>query len=423
MDAAPPIAATAAATHVAEWMLETALGTTSAPDAFAGMIERLRQQGLQIDRAQVAYTTLHPLNHGAGATWRLGSGLELTDYSYDRVDGDEGWLHSPVRHIVANRIERLRRHLAGHGAMLDFPVLETLAAEGLTDYILFGQMFDSFYSTSGAEDDASHNTTAGMSCSFATNRPSGFTDEEISTLAWLIRPLAMMVKMADQRQVAMNLADCYIGHEAGPHVLGGEIRRGDFASTPAVVWMSDLRASTEMSINMTRDEFIATINDFFDCTVGVVEQEGGEPLTFMGDGALAIFPIEKLGERSARRAAFAAAERATQALTDRNKRRRDEGHDLIRWGIALHAGTLEYGNIGSLTRHSWSAIGAVVNETARLEGTTKEVGEPIVASRKFVRGMDGDWRSMGHFNLKGVPGEFEVFAPPLDLKLAEETAA
>lgn len=417
MDAPP----TAAATHVAEWMLEAALGTTSAPDAFAGMLERLRHAGLQVDRAQLAYTTLHPLNRGSGATWRVATGLEVTNYAYDRGDLEESWQRSPVRYVVVNRIDRFRRRLVGPGAMLDFEILEDFADEGLTDYILFAQGFDSFYSTNSVEGD--DNASAGMTCSFATTRASGFTDEELNTLAWLIRPLAMMVKMADQRQVAVNLADCYIGHEAGPRVLGGEIRRGDFASTPAVVWMSDLRASTEMSLNMSRDEFIATINDFFDCTAGAVEQEGGEPLTFMGDGALAIFPIDKLGEAGARRAAFAAAERATAGLTDLNVARAKEGRDQIRWGIALHAGVLEYGNIGSLTRHSWSAIGAVVNETARLEGTTKEVGEPIVASRSFVEQMEGDWRSMGQFALKGVPDDFEVFAPPLDLKTLEETAA
>ena len=75
-----------------------------------------------------------------------------------------------------------------------------------------------------------------MSASFATTRAEGFTDEEVETLHWLTRPLAMLVKMADQRQVALNVAECYIGRAAGPRVLGGEIRRGDFASTEAVVW-------------------------------------------------------------------------------------------------------------------------------------------------------------------------------------------
>jgi len=417
---APP---TAAATYVAKWMLEAALGTTSAPDAFTGMVERLRHQGVQLDRAHLAYTTLHPLNRGVGATWNSTSGLVVEDYGYDRDQNSAGWYQSPIHYVVVNRVERLRRRLSGPGAMLDFPILKEFAAEGLVDYVLFAQPFDSFYAPVDVMKEPDRPTTAGLTCSFSTKRSEGFTDEEVTTLAWLIRPLAMMVKMADQRQVAMNLANCYIGHEAGPRVLGGEIRRGDFASTPAVVWMSDLRASTEMSMAMPRDEFIATINDYFDCTAGAVEEEGGEPLTFMGDGALAIFPIDKLGEAGARRAAFAAAERATKALSDLNITRKSEGREQIRWGIALHAGVLEYGNIGSLTRHSWSAIGAVVNETARLEGTTKEVGEPIVASRSFVDGMDDDWRSMGQFTLKGVPEQFEVFAPPLNLKLLKETAA
>jgi adenylate cyclase len=219
--------------------------------------------------------------------------------------------------------------------------------------------------------------------------------------------------MADQHQIARNLADCYIGREAGPRVLAGAIQRGDFASTPAVVWMSDLRASTEMSLAVPREEFIETINSFFDCTAGAVESEGGEPLTFIGDGALAIFPIETLGETGAREAALRAARNATESLESLNADRRNEGRAPISWGIALHAGVLEYGNIGSRTRHSWSAIGSVVNETARLEGLTKLTGETIVVSRAFIEGFDLPWRPLGTHELRGVPNPFDVFAPPL----------
>ena len=130
MDAPP----TAAATHVAEWMLEAALGTTSAADAFAGMAARLRHQGVQIDRAHLAYTTLHPLNRGAGATWTSETGLEVEDYSYDRDQNAAGWFESPIHFVIVNRIERLRRRLAGPGAMIDFPVLEDFAAEGPNPY-------------------------------------------------------------------------------------------------------------------------------------------------------------------------------------------------------------------------------------------------------------------------------------------------
>ena len=401
-----------AATHAAEWMLEAALGTIAAPDAFEGMILRLREQGVQIDRAHLAYTTLHPLNRGIGATWTTTGGIELEHYSYERDQDSAGWFNSPIHHIVVNRISRLRRRLKGPGAMVDFDILREFAAQGLTDYYLVTQPFDSFNAAVDIREQFGDETLTGMTASFATRRESGFSDEEIETLSWLTAPLGMAVKMADQRQVALNLANCYIGRDAGPRVLGGEIRRGDFATTPAIVWLSDLRDSTALSATLPRDEYVATINAFFDCTAGSVEAEDGEVLTFIGDGALAIFSIDAMGEAGARQAAWRAALRAQDALGAFNDARRSEGRGDIGWGVALHAGALDYGNIGSKARHSWSVIGPVVNETARLEGLTKSLGEPIVASRSFVDGLAGDWRPLGAHELRGVAAPMEAFAPP-----------
>ncbi|MEM7546066.1 MAG: adenylate/guanylate cyclase domain-containing protein [Pseudomonadota bacterium] len=414
----------AAASHIVEWMVDQALATTTVPDAFKGLIDHLRNEGIAVDRSHLAYTTLHPLHRGTGATWSVATGMEVEHFDFDRDQNAAGWYTSPIHHAIKHGIERMRRRLSGPAAMLDFPVLEGFASEGLTDYLLLCCPFDGVYGSVDLDDGRDVRAGAGLIISFATARPSGFTEAEIDTLHWLLKPFATVVKVANQHQIACNLADCYIGREAGPRVLNGAIQRGDFASTPAVVWLSDLRASTEMSVSMPREEFIATINEFFDCTAGAVEAEGGEPLTFIGDGALAIFPIDRMGEVGAREAAIAAAERATEALAAMNRARVDAGKAPIGWGIALHAGVLEYGNIGSATRHSWSAIGAVVNETARLEGTTKLTGEAIVASRAFVDHLAEPWREMGSFDLRGVPGKFEVFAPPVpaETKAKEEAA-
>ena len=400
------------ATHVADWMLEAALGTTSVAEAFEGMVLRLREEGVQIDRAHLALTTLHPLVRGAGATWTPEGGMETEGYAFDRDQARFGWYQSPIHYIIKNGVSRLRRRLAGPTAMLDFPVLETFAEQGLTDYVLVAQPFDSFYAPVDLGPHDANPDIAGMSASFATARAAGFSDEEVETLHWLSRPLAMLVKMADQRQVAINVAECYIGREAGPRVLGGEIRRGDFDSTEAVVWLADLRDSTALSMALPREDYIATINRFFDCASGAVEAEGGEPLAFIGDGVLAIFPIAAMGEAGAREAAYRAARGADAALTAWNEERKGADAPPLRWGVALHAGRLDYGNIGSPARHSWSVIGPVVNETARLEGLTKTLGETIVASRAFVDGLGAVWRPQGAHDLRGVAGPFEVFAPP-----------
>lgn len=406
--------APAAAMHLQDWLAEQALATASAGEAFEGLVKRLRADGLPIARAHIAHTTLHPLFAGAGATWTPDRGLVEESYEHGRSAKVAGWAVSPIRHAISERLDRFRRRLEGPGATLDFPILKEFAAEGLTDYFLMTTAFDGFFRPTSSEEDMSA-SLSGMAASFATDRAGGFTDGEIEVLRAILRPLAVATKMADQRQVAMNLAECYIGREAGPRVLGGAIKRGDFASTEAVVFLADLRASTEMSIALPSDEFVRTINEFFDCAVTAVEAEGGEPLTFIGDGVLAIFPVERLGAAGARVAAHRAALGTSAAIDALNAERRAAGRTPIGWGVALHAGRLEYGNIGSLARHSWSVVGKVVNETARLEGTTKETGEPIVVSRAFVDGLgegaDG-WRPLGAFDLKGVPAPFEIFAPP-----------
>ena len=73
---------------------------------------------------------------------------------------------------------------------------------------------------------------------------------------------------------------------------------------------------------------------------------------------------------------------------------------------------MEYGNIGVPDRQSWSVIGPVVNETARLESMTKTLGEPVVASAAFARPLRPEWRLLGAHTLKGVTEPLEVFAPP-----------
>lgn len=414
---------TAAASNVVEWMVDAALASAPIDETFARLVRALRDEGFEIDRGYLAHPTLHPLHHGAAVKWTVEAGLSRETFAGDSEEADDGWSESPVRYAIANRVRRLRRRLAGPGATRDFPLLEVFAADGFTDYVLLTARFEGFRSAVAKPD---HDIDgSGVVCTFATRRAGGFSDEEIETLQWLLKPLAIVVKMADQRQVALNLAECYIGREAEPRVLGGAIRRGDFASTRAVVWLSDLRASTELSRSSPREDFIDSINEFFDCTAGAVEAEDGEPLTFIGDAVLAIFPIERMGEAGARRAAIRAADRATAALDELNVRRVAQGRAALRCGLALHAGVLEYGNIGSPSRHSWSVIGPVVNETARLEDVTKTLGEPVIASRAFVDGLPrgvAPWRSMGALDLPSVPEAFEVFAPAVVAAAERETA-
>ena len=44
--------------------------------------------------------------------------------------------------------------------------------------------------------------------------------------------------------------------------------------------------------------------------------------------------------------------------------------------IALHFGTVQYGNVGTAARLDFTVIGPAVNEAARIEALCEELGHP-----------------------------------------------
>jgi len=90
-----------------------------------------------------------------------------------------------------------------------------------------------------------------------------------------------------------------------------------------------------------------------------------------------------------------------------------EGAPDIKFGLALHVGEVLYGNIGVPERVEFSVIGAAANEVARLEGFTKELDRPILASDAFhalAPASLGHWDSLGPQSFRGVRRPQTVWA-------------
>src|SRR5205807_2440929 len=128
---------------------------------------------------------------------------------------------------------------------------------------------------------------------------------------------------------------------------------------------------------------------YFDAIASAVADHGGEVLKFIGDAVLAIFPIE--GEpRGACRRALAAADRAFAALARTNEERAANGEEPIVAGIALHRGSVLYGNIGSRDRLDFTVISSAVNAASRLESLCKQLGTTLAMSAAFVEAAEID---------------------------------
>ena len=87
-----------------------------------------------------------------------------------------------------------------------------------------------------------------------------------------------------------------------------------------MIWFCDLRDSTPLADSMSRRDFLALLNDYFECVLGPVVEQGGDVLRFIGDAALAIFPVgERPAEACAR--ALAAAREALVRMEAHNQTR------------------------------------------------------------------------------------------------------
>jgi adenylate cyclase len=398
----PGAGASALVDQVVDWLMAQSLQEADIESLFEGYCERLYAAGLPLFRLHIAYRTLHPLISGIGMTWRRGEPIDIQRFPHHKGPEPERWLKSPHYHMIEHRVPMMRRKLTGPEALLDFPVLHEFRDDGGTDYLAFLVPF-----SEGAND--------GLIASWLTDRDTGFSDAEIPAIIRVQQRFAVACKILTRGEIARNVMTTYLGPDAGLRVLDGQIRRGDGEQIHAAVWFSDLRGSTAMAETTTPEDYIATLNAFFDAVGGAVLAKHGEILGFIGDAVLAIFPIRKGQATSAQacKRALAAARLAAQRVAKLNKDRATAGRDPIAYGLGLHLGDVTFGNIGVAERLAFSVIGPTVNEVARLEGLTKKVGRPVIASELFREALANGaaWENLGEHKLSGVHRALKVFAP------------
>ncbi len=294
--------------------------------------------------------------------------------------------------------------------MLDFGITKDLAEEGYTDYLVMQTELFSRAAYSNRE-------RRGIFVTWASDRPGGFIDDDLSALQRIQRRLAIACKTVIQSRISRNIAEAYLGRETGQRVLNGSIRLGDGEHTRALVWYSDLRNSTRLAETMPSETFLELLNVYFECSARPAIAAGGEVLAFVGDAVLAIFPIENEKELSAITRRVTAALNESLVMADRvNAERVAKNQEPIRYGIALNVGTVMYGNIGVPERLAFSAIGPTVIEVARIEKLTKTVGARVLATQQIASIDPPLWRSMGAHRLEGVGEPQELF------ELREEAA-
>ncbi len=379
-----------------DWLQNEGRFAPSVAELVANLNEKMVACGMPLYRTMVILRTLHPLFSSEGYSWNADSGkVEMFGSSHQMLSKDV-YLASPVRAIFEGS-PGIRRRIGDPDCPRDFPILDDLAEKGVTDYLMLPLRFS---------DGRNY------AASWSTRAPDGFSDGQVERLTALMPIFAMALEVRSVHNISRNLLDTYLGHKTGERVLNGAIRRGSVETINAVIWYSDLRGFTAMTDRLPSDVLLDLLNDHFEQIVEPVNQRGGEVLKFMGDGMLAIFPIDELGgEAKAAELALAAAQEALARTAELNKDRDRAMKPLIHFGVVLHLGEVVYGNIGAPDRLDFTVIGPAVNQASRIESDCRHLGQPLLMSSAFAKAVPTTLASMGEHILRGSNDPQELFAP------------
>lgn len=373
---------------LAKWLLTEGKALPRLDELVDALCTQLRALGIPVDRAIVSTRTLHAVYLSYFRIWRS-DGNSVSD-TYDRDEENMGYFErSPIRVVMetGRPVELLLEETADDA----FGIVPDLKADGYVHYLCAPLRF--------SDGTLNH-------LSFATKAPGGFRPDHIATLLQMEPALASALEIRMLRRAMVDTLQTYLGDEPGRRVAQGDIVRGQVSEIEAAILFADLRGFTANSMQLGNTTLVQWLNAYYACIVPAVEQHGGDVLKLIGDGVLAIFP-EREGDAPQR--ALAAARDAQAAIALAN----GQGLDWPRLnvGIALHAGTAAYGNVGSLQRLDFTVIGRDVNLASRISAVCRDTGEPILMSKRFRDRLGREAYRLGPYALPGVPDRVNVYRP------------
>lgn len=204
------------------------------------------------------------------------------------------------------------------------------------------------------------------------------------------------------------------------------------------ILMSDIRGYSQIAGNLEPSRVVEIVNNYVEVMAPIVQEYHGIIDEIIGDALLVIFgaPVEREDHAELAVACAVEMQLAMEAVNSKNRK---AGLEAVTQGIAVNAGTVVAGNIGSEKRSKWGVVGGNVNLTARIEGYTgggqifvseavkRKLGSQLIISDKQTvqfKGYSG--RQMiylisgikGRFNLslkKPKPDEWHSVTPPLQV--------
>jgi adenylate cyclase len=390
------------------WVMDEGLNGTGFEHLLETLCLRLVSAGVPLMRANFTMRAHHPEIGAFFYRWNREVGITHEKFQRtDSTDVHDDWRASPLFHLINGNDHELRCKITPSERPYKFPILYDLEEQGGTDYFATRVEFSDQATSFHGDGERS---PMGLLVSWACDGSDGFSERDLADIRAVTKPLGLALKSNSNYNMATDLLSAYLGSDAGGRVMSGDYARGSLESIEAVILYFDLQSFTKLSEALDGADLIGLLNDYFGAIVPIIEGRGGNVLKFMGDGILAIFAKDKIpaAELTAIRTICDIREEVDKI----NIKRQADSLTHTGFSIAVHAGDVLYGNIGSSSRLDFTVIGPAVNTAARLMGMCSLVDQNVIIGANVARpvmALRDDLVSLGKYRLRGVAERQELF--------------
>ena len=183
--------------------------------------------------------------------------------------------------------------------------------------------------------------------------------------------------------------------------LGGEKRYATFLFT-------DVRGFTSLSESVEPEQVTYIMNKALTAQQSAVQKHEGMVDKYIGDAMMAIFNAPINLDKHEDKAIECALD-IQKNMIELNKELIKEGLPSIAIGIGINSGEAVIGNMGSDSRFDYTAIGDAVNTAARLESSTKEVGEDLIIGQNTKQKSKFKLKLLEPIKVKGKTKALEIY--------------
>lgn len=177
----------------------------------------------------------------------------------------------------------------------------------------------------------------------------------------------------------------------------------------------DIRGYSTYSEGRTAEEIFSTVNRYTETVSRVVRQRGGTVVEFNGDGMMAVFGApEPLAEKE--RSAVTAGREIVAAVRSLALGKTKPESQSLEVGVGIATGQAFVGNIQSVDRFIWSAIGNTTNLAARLQSLTRDLAAAMVIDARTwaaAGNAASDFESREQVPIRGRHQSEDVYVLPL----------